>query len=157
VARTCTVCGHADREAIDRALVAGESVRALARRYVPLSVTALQRHKASHLPAAMLQAQCAAEVAHADGLLSQVRDLQRRALVILEKAEAANDLRTALQAIGQARANLELLARLLGELQEAPVNILISPEWVTVRTVILSALGSFPEARVAVAAELGRL
>jgi hypothetical protein len=155
--RRCTVCGHPDREAIDKALVAGASFRDIAGQY-KLSKSAVERHKAEHLPAAMAKAKEAADVAHGDDLLEQVRKLQNVTMSILAKAYNANDLRIALQAIAQARGNLELLGRLLGELQaEGTVNVLISPEWVQVRTVILSALSPYPAARVAVAGELGRL
>jgi hypothetical protein len=43
--------------------------------------------------------------------------LQNRALSILDRADESGDLRTALSAIREARSNLELLAKLLGELQ----------------------------------------
>jgi len=68
-------------------------------------------------------------VAHADGLLGQLKDLQGRTLGILTQAEEAKDLRTALQAVGQARGNLELLAKVTGELQqEGTLNLVVSPE-----------------------------
>ena len=93
-------------------------------------------------------AQAAEEVAQADDLLEQVRDLQSRALAILGKAESAGDLRTALGAIREARGNLELLARLLGELNEQPVvNLNLSPEWLELRAVIVTALEPYPEAK----------
>ena len=117
------------------------------------SKTALIRHK-EHLPPTLAKAQEAAEAAHAGTLLEQVRDLQGRAFSILGRAEKAGDLRTALGAIREARGNLELLARLLGELQEAPVNVLILPEWITMRAALLTALDPFPVARLAVAQAL---
>ncbi len=46
----CTICGHAEREAIDRALVRGEGLRGLAERY-GTSHVALFRHKRHHIPA----------------------------------------------------------------------------------------------------------
>lgn len=114
---------------------------------------ALERHKANHLPAALVQAQAAADVARADTLLDQVRDLRRRALAILQQAEQGHDLRAALLAIREARGNLELLAKLLGELKDqAPaVNVLIaSPEWLDFRERLLDALEPYDDARVAV-------
>jgi hypothetical protein len=96
-------------------------------------------------------AQAAEEVAQADSLLEQVRDLQSRAYGILDKAEAADDLRTALGAIREARGNLELLAKLLGELDERPtLNVTVSPEWLELRTVIVGALEPHPQARESV-------
>jgi hypothetical protein len=111
----------------------------------------VRRHKANHLPAKLVMAEKAAEVAQADDLLEQVRDLQVRTLAILEAAEHTQQHRTALSAIREARSNLELLAKLLGELDERPqVNILISAEWLELRAVIVAALEPHTEAREAV-------
>jgi hypothetical protein len=157
VPRSCTVCEHPKREEIDKALVAGDANTKLSSVFA-VSEQALRRHKGSHLPAKLVMAEAAAEVAEADSLLEQVRDLQRRVLDILDKAEEAGELRTALSAIREARGNLELLAKLLGELDERPVtNVLVSAEWVTLRTAMMEALGPYPRARVAVAACLSEL
>ncbi len=124
--------------------------RRISARYA-VSEQAVRRHKADHLPEHLAKAREAEEVARADDLLSQVRDLQDRALAILDKAEDTGELRTALGAIREARGNLELLAKLLGELDERPtVNVLISPEWLELRTVIVDALAAHPDARGAV-------
>jgi hypothetical protein len=148
--RTCTLCAHPELEAINRALVAGEPYRHIAARF-DTSTGALQRHKAEHLPATLAKAAEAEEVAHADDLLAQVRDLQARTLAILEAAEETRQHRTALGAIREARSNLELLAKLLGELDERPVtNVLISPEWLELRAVIVGALEPHPGARESV-------
>jgi hypothetical protein len=148
--RVCTVCEHHDREAIDRALVGDASNRSIASLY-DVSEAAVRRHKANHLPAKLVMAEQAAEVAEADNLLDQVRDLQSRTLAILEAAEETRQHRTALGAIGEARSNLELLAKLLGELDSRPtVNILVSAEWLELRAVIVGALEPYSEARGAV-------
>lgn len=155
--RTCTVCAHAERETIDREIVAGGRNRAIARRY-GLEKDAVRRHRDGHLPETLARAQDAAEIAHADGLLDEVRDLQERTLAILSKAEASGDPDTALKAIREARRNVELLARLLGELDETPqVNVLLAPEWIEVRAVMLAALAPFPDARAAVGGALQRI
>ena len=149
--RPCSVCAHPDRAAIDRALVSGTPRTALASRH-GLSEPAVRRHEDTHLPERLSKAAEAAEIAEADDLLGQVRTLQHRALGILDQAEDAGDLRTALGAIREARGNLELLAKLLGELNEGTtVNVLVSPEWLQVRTIILQALDPFPDARLALA------
>jgi len=148
--RSCTVCEHPEREAIDEALVGGASNRSVASLY-DVSEAAARRHKSNHLPGKLVMAQAAEEVAQADDLLAQVRGLQAKALGILSKAEEAGELRTALSAIREARGNLELLAKLLGELDERPtVNLLISPEWLELRAVIVTALEPYSDARGAV-------
>ncbi len=146
--RSCTVCTHRNRAEIDEALVAGVSSAEISGRYRTISERAVRRHKANHLPAKLVMAQAAEEVAEADDLLSQVQDLQARAHGILDRAERAGDLRTALGAIREARGNLELLAKLLGELDERPVvNLNVSPEWIELRAVIVGALDGHPDAR----------
>lgn len=151
--RTCTVCDHPERPEIDRALLDGEAYRHIAARF-DTSTGALQRHR-EHLPNQLVKASEAQEVAQADNLLAQVKSLQTRALSILDRADAAGDLRTALSAIREARGNLELLAKLLGELQqEGTVNVTISPEWLTLRAVVISALQPYPDAARAVSRAL---
>lgn len=150
--RVCSVCRHPDRAAIDEALVARrDSLRDIARQY-GLKKDAVARHKAEHLPDHLARAQEAEKVADADTLLEQMRALQEKTLAILE---AAKDPRTALSAVREARGNLELLAELVGELAHQPtVNVLVSAEWVTVRSTLLDALLPFPEARTAASARL---
>jgi hypothetical protein len=144
------VCDHPGRHGIDEALVSGAPYRSVAKRF-ELSESAVYRHKAEHLPAHLLKAREVEEVAQADDLLGQVRHLQAHALDILERAEKAGDLRTALVAISQARGNLERLGKLAGELDERPVvNLNVSPEWLELRAVIVGALGPHPAAHRAV-------
>ncbi len=153
--RRCTVCAHPQLGAIDRALVDGQPAPMVAAIYRELSDDAVRRHKEAHLPERLSKARDIHEMLEADDLLGQVRTLQRQALAILAKASTTGDLRTALGAIGQARGNLELLAKLLGELRETPVvNVVVLPEWIALQALILQALEPYPEARQAVAAAL---
>jgi transposase-like protein len=150
VPRRCTVCDHSERHSIDEALVSGAPYRSVAKRF-ELSESAVYRHKVDHLPAHLSKAREAEEVARADDLLEQVRDLQAHALDILGRAEKTGDLRTALAAISQARGNLELLGKLAGELDERPVvNLNVSAEWLELRAVIVGALEPHPAAHRAV-------
>ena len=151
--RVCTICTHESRADIDAALVAEEPYRHIATRY-GTSTGALQRHR-EHLPSQLVKAREAEEVTQADTLLEQVRSLQTRALSILDRADQAGDLRTALSAIREARSNLELLGKLAGELQqEGTVNVTVSPEWLTLRATVIEALHPYPEAARAVAGAL---
>jgi hypothetical protein len=150
VPRRCTVCDHPERYSINGALVSGSPYRSVAKRF-GLSESSVYRHKSEHLPAHLLKAREAEELARADDLLDRVRHLQAHALDILERAENAGDLRTALAAISQARGNLELLSKLAGELDERPVvNLNVSPEWLELRAVIVGALEPHPAAHRAV-------
>ncbi len=153
--RVCTICAHTERTAIDKALVAGEGYRAIAERY-GVSLSALHRHGAAHLPKHLAEAQAAADVADADNLLEQMRQLQQITMGILGRSGLAGDNKIALQAIGEARRNLELMGKLLGELDDRPqVNILVtSPEWLAVRSRLLVALEPYLDARMAAAEAL---
>jgi hypothetical protein len=152
--RNCSVCSHTEKEAINQALVASIAYRTIADRY-GLSHQALMRHKAEHLPSLLVKSEEAKEVAHADDLVWQIKQLRNKAIGILGKAETAGDLKTALMGVREARACIELLAEMEGELNRNPtVNILVAPEWLQVRTVMLQALQSYPDARTAVAAAL---
>lgn len=51
-------------------------------------------------------------------------------------------------------AQIELLAKLVGELDERPINVVMLPGWTTFRTALLEALAPYPEAKVAVGERL---
>jgi hypothetical protein len=52
--RTCSVCSHPARQAIDQGLVAGQSLRAVSGQY-RLSKSSIDRHKISHVPATLVR------------------------------------------------------------------------------------------------------
>ncbi len=156
--RTCTVCNHPDIKAIDVALVAGVGVRDVASRFVPLKRSSIQRHKEAHLPKTLTKAKEAKTVAQADDLLSQVRAIRGKAKALTEKAEADGDYKTALAGCRELRGCIELMAKLMGELDERPVvNVHLAPQWVEIRTVIVQALQSHPQAAQAVTRALQSL
>ena len=116
--RTCSVCRHLERAAIDTGLLEGtHSLRTLADRWGP-SPSALRRHKEAHIPAALARVREAQELARADNLVGHVRSLYRETQHILERAKAAGDLRSALLAVDKAGRILALQAKLLGELEK---------------------------------------
>lgn len=135
-------------------LVEGITYRTIADRF-GLSETALKRHKADHLPGHVAKAQEAAQVADADDLLKQLKALRNRAISILQKAETAGDYRTALAGIREARGCIEVLMEVEGELDRRGVtNIVISADWIEIRSAILVALQPYPAAAQAVASGL---
>ncbi len=64
MARTCTICSHPQRDAIDQALVTGETLRNLALRFA-ISAAALHRHRHEHMPVVLARAQQARAEAQA--------------------------------------------------------------------------------------------
>ncbi len=120
----------------------------------------MRRHAANHISeaiAAAVEQQQAQIVAHGGSLLGQVHDLHARALALLTVAEGADDRKSIIGGIREARACIELLAKLEGQLQEraaVQVNVLAGGDWQRLRATIIQALAQHPEARLAVAAAL---
>lgn len=115
--QTCTVCTHEASEAIDRALVAGESNRVIASQY-GISQAAVGRHSQNHLPATLVKAAEDRELAHGKSLRDQVQGLVEEALASMERSKAAGKEKDVLGGIREARHSLELTGRITGELQD---------------------------------------
>lgn len=148
--RTCTICKHKQRDAIDTALVAGETYRYVSKQW-SISVGALERHKAEHIPALIIRAHDAHAIATADELLDQLGELAEDARRIKGECERLKDFRTALAGIRELVRILELLAELRGKLNRTPqVNVIGSNEWMAIRWLILHALEPYPDAQRAV-------
>ena len=152
--KPCSVCIHADADIINAQLIEGVTLEMLSKAY-KLSVTALHRHK-NHIPPALAKAQDAQEIAAADSLMRRISDLNEKAQDVYERAINADNLSAAVQAIRELRGITELYAKITGELQSQTVNnIIIAPEWVSLRNVILIALEPYPPARQAVIEAIG--
>ncbi len=150
--RVCSVCTHTERAAIDTALALGQlPARRVASLYA-VSEQALRRHRATHLPRKLADAQAVSRTVEAADLLAELKELRTKAMSLLLQAERAGDIRTALAGIREVRATLELLLETQGELDRRPqLNILaVSPDWLAVRSAITAALIPFPEAKRAV-------
>ena len=159
--RRCSVCDHAEREAIDRAIIAAEGIAAISRHFA-VSQDAISRHRAAHLPRAVIQAGAEA-VAEAEGLrgaslLDQAAELRDKAVKLLNSAERAGDLRTALAGVREARGCLELMAKLTGDLDAGTTfNLTYAPALVSIQAAILGALDAYPDAKRAVAHALAQV
>ena len=120
-----------------------------------LAESSVRRHAANHLPATLVAAADAEDVRQAIDVLGQLRAINAATLAVLADARKAGDGDLALKAVDRVQRQIELQAKLLGELDERPVvNLTISAEWIEIRAVLLDALRPHPEARQAVAASL---
>ncbi len=167
--RTCTVCNHAKRPAINRDLVAGRSLRDIATQF-QLSSSAVDRHKREHLPATMIKAKESREVAEGASLLAQLQNLGRDTRAVLDAARSFAEVpkegkcaacvagpTMALRAIARLERQLELQGRLVGELRDGAAPADGGDRvaaWLRIREAIAQALTPFPEAAAAVAAAL---
>jgi hypothetical protein len=150
--QSCSICIHPQRTEIEKALVAGEPLRDIAGR-CPVSRSALHRHKQEHLPGHLLKAHEEESIGQAIDVVRQLKAINAACLEILQKSRADGKHSISLGAVDRIHRQIELQAKLLGELQDGgpQVNILVAPEWREVRVTVLQALQPYPEARAAVA------
>ena len=138
MARPCVVCGHPDRREIEKAFAKGATPSTISARFRNVSEGSVRRHMASHAVRSMEKAAIASgarDLATGLGLNEEIVELQDRTLTILAKAEKTAKTHTrALLAIREARANLELIAKLTHKLRpDATIEIHLHPEVVDLR------------------------
>lgn len=153
----CSVCFHEQTEAISMDILNGHmTLREIAAKY-GLSTTAVHRHK-QHIPAQLAVSHEAEKVAKADSVMARIIELDQRADTIYKEAMDGDDPGLALKALKELREITGLYAKLTGEIQAKTVTnntLIITPEWVSMRSVMLKALEPYPEARRALVGALG--
>lgn len=154
----CSVCIHAKRADVDRMLLGGSaSLRDIAKQF-GVTAASLNRHRNNHLPARMAEVaerNVEADIRTAIDVVAQLKAINGASLNILKEARTAKDGSLALQAIDRIQKQIELQAKLIDLINDGDtVNIVISPEWVQVRTLIIAALQPYPEARQSVTTAL---
>ncbi len=150
MARPCSICSHDQSKSINRALVRGaESEREIASRF-DVTQAAVDRHRRNHLRPYLAELMREdKELANLDPL-AEIKALYFRVRRLLDLAEDAQDWPAIKAFHSEARKDLELLARIVGDINEAQISINVHPQVVEFRTLILNAIKPFPEARAAV-------
>jgi hypothetical protein len=150
MSRTCTVCSHPERDAIEDAFLAGQAKRRIAAHY-GVTEQALRRHLREHLPTLLALARDAERASRADSLLDRIEDLHSRTEAILTELEDTDLHGAKLAAIREMRRNLELIGEVTKELDRTPtLNLQLNPQYMAVRTAIVQAVEPYPEAREAI-------
>jgi hypothetical protein len=148
--RRCTICHHEERDEIDRLLSGGGAISAIGAEW-GVSTDALKRHKANHLLPEMRERLAEDPDLRDVDVLAEMKNLYHRMHNHLERVEETDNWQAIKAFHSEARADLELLAKLIGQLDERPqVNLVVSPEWLELRAVIVAALEPYSEARGAV-------
>jgi hypothetical protein len=168
---TCTICQHPKRHSIEVALTHKTPLRVIAARF-DCSLDAVFRHGKHHLSpqmrAAILTAQKptavdleALQISESEGLLAQLISQRARLQAHSDQALELGDTRAATAAERAILANLELVGRLLGTLvvrhEVKRTSILISADYLQLRSALLKALRPYPEAARAVGQALHML
>jgi transposase-like protein len=158
---------HEDRARIEFELARGGYVPAIARKY-GVARTTLYRFRKNLPPqlraarlAKRLKSQSELEdlrVEESTGLLQNLAQQRARLLLVQDCALEANNITGVVFASQSIQQNLKIVARLLGEFAEhqikTSISVLITPEYLNLRSTLLRALRPFPEAARAVAAAL---
>ena len=152
--RACLVCTHPQRTALDAALIRGESTPRLAEQFRTKDDSLLY-HKEHHLPSYLVKAAEAEDVRHAIDHIAQFKAINAATAALLEEGLRTGDHKLTFRAIDRLYKQIELQAKLIGELDERPaLNLNLHPEWILIRTTLISALSPYPEAAAAVAKKL---
>jgi hypothetical protein len=107
---------------IDKMLVGGWAYRDVADQF-SLSPNALFRHRRGHLLKLLVKAKGIVEATQADALLNRLEAITRRTEKVLDRAEQQKNGPLALKAITRLEVQLELQARILGEIRDRAVNV----------------------------------
>ena len=166
----CLCCQHRERAAIDLALARGVSMHAIGRRY-GVGKDSVQRHNSRHVPP-QLRAKLLAgpdldidldrlRETKSQSLLMHLASLRARLFASLDVAEENGDGTMLASLSGQIHRNIELVAKLVGDLGVGGTtitnNVLLAPQYLELRTAMLAALAPFADARQAVAKALHAL
>jgi hypothetical protein len=151
VTRLCTICTHPDRHTIDREIVAGTPYRRIASQFSVTEIS-VRRHRDNHLSETLRQGHEEGQEVHRLDVAQQLRDINEATMRVLVDARQSGEADLVLRAVDRVLKQLELQAKLLGDLDTQPqVNIILSPKWIVLRGVIVEALIPWPDARIAVA------
>jgi hypothetical protein len=165
--RRSTIVGHPDQARIERDLALGRPLQRIARKY-GISKDAAWRHK-KNLPPQLKTALAGHALApgqdldkirvdESEGLLANLAAQRARLLIGQDVALEAEQFGLVAQLASGIHRNLELVGKYLGEFAQhsvhTTVSILVSPEYLTLRTALLQALAPHVEAKRAVAAVL---
>src|SRR5262245_10351557 len=164
------IAEHSDRARIEYDLTRGIPVRRVAKKY-GINQHCAYRYlkkmppqlKAAHL-GKMLRAGADLEklrIDESEGLLQNLATQRARLLLVQDHAMETENGGLATQISGAIHRNLELVAKLLGELASHQVrtniSVLVQPEYLDLRAALVRALQPYPDARAAVAAVLHRI
>ena len=169
--RQCQVCVHAQRHVVELGLLHRVPTRVLAKRF-SLSRDAILRHGRMHvtpqMKAAMLFAMRpndvdleALERSESEGLLASLVAQRARLQMLSEMAFEEGELHAATGVERAITSSLELTSKLLGMIVQRhdvrSTSILISSDYLAVRSCIMAALRNHPEAAHDVAQALASL
>lgn len=150
---TCSICNNPRVEEINAQILDNQKLAEISRKFA-VSADALQRHSDKCIVKVLAASPSTEEVINGDVLLNQLKEVREKAVDLLDMAIDVADTKVygaPSQYLREIREQIKLWAELEGRLASQPqINILVNPQWVELRTVIIKALEPYPEAREAV-------
>jgi hypothetical protein len=155
--QTCSICKAPERASIEASLANGLSLRHIASQYL-VGYKAVERHKTNCMKPALAEVIATQDKQAAFSALDEMAWMRTQAKAIYADVwtdAKGKDHRIALQSLGELRKQTELYSELTGELDRSThIELRTSPDWISVRDILFTALRPFPEARIAVAKAL---
>ena len=160
--RKSKIEAHPQSEEIIRRLASGEEYSKIVEDYPDIRYQDLDYYAQNKLPAILSKSNDLkaladeieqADVHKGDTYLQLVIGLQKKALDALEQQNAKEDPKSWAMVSREARGYVELMGKALDRIRDAPpaqITIINNPEWVELRTLIITALEPYPDARQAV-------
>jgi hypothetical protein len=132
LARNCSICTHHRRDSLDKLLLRGEQLKAVARRY-SVSEDALGRHK-RHMQLVIAKAAALVDqkdLAYGSALMAEIGRIRADAERLQLESERRSDVRGALRAIHERLAIVELEAKLSGQIDTSQKNVTINVQTIS--------------------------
>lgn len=167
----CRTCGHPERARIELALANGVDASRVARQFFAgdkAARFAVRRHWIKHVTAAKKDSLRLVGLSDPKVDLDKLKTIEAESLLqnlvyerarlqrIADASEAVGNFQDATRSSTALVRLLELTAKYLGELRVGHTtinnNLLLSPDWVQLRRIIVTALRPYPEAQRAVVA-----
>jgi len=149
MAKHCSICTHPARETIDSSLVRRVPYAKISERFGVATGT-LSKHLNEHLAAHVQQALTEYGTSKGIKVLTKLSTLVDRLGSFLDRAEEAGDSPEFRATAAELRKQLELVAKLQGDLDQegtTHINLQLNVGWIELRSAILLALEAHPEAR----------
>ena len=150
--KPCRFCNHADRQSLEKGILQQTITQQGVADILGVNRSSVSRHMRDHVQKAVAEA-ISQDKELEDGLnvTRQLIEINQAAREILSEARAKGDNYMALAAIARVEKQLELQAKLLGDIATGiNIQIIQSPQFVEFKTLILDILNDYPDVKTQV-------
>ena len=145
----CKVCGHAEVEAIDRALIEGKTLREIAERW-GFTTSSVHRHKLRDLSEKVQRGKELQADKEAVDLVDRLAELSRETREITREAMRKRNWGLALRSIARKEKQVAMEWKLVGRQEQAEEADEVRRAWWELWQDLVKVLEQFPDAHAAV-------